>query len=182
MFSLTWRSATSASVLRRTPTSLLRPCAVSRTSLLTPVRTAHHQKLRNPPRRASQDTHQSPLSARLNRLLYLWRTSSLFRTGVICAGGAGGVFYITNLEVVPGSGRRRFNCISPETERGLAKSSLAAILREHQGDILPEWAPETRMVNRVLERLIPNSGVQDGDQWEVRVVRDSEANAFVLPG
>ena len=96
--------------------------------------------------------------------------------------GGCGVFWLANRETVPGSGRRRFNCISPETEKELAKENLAPVLREFGGKILPEWAPETRAVSRVLERLVPNSGIQDGEQWEVRVIREDIPNAFVMPG
>ena len=64
----------------------------------------------------------------------------------------------------------------------MAKSSFQEVLSQYKGKVLPEWAPETRMVERVMERLIPNSGVSDGEQWEVRVVRDGVANAFVMPG
>ena len=83
---------------------------------------------------------------------------------------------------MPGTGRRRFNWMSAETEKSLAQQNLAPLLQEYRGKILPEWAPETRLVMKVMERLIPNSGVQDGEQWEIRVIKDDQANAFVMPG
>ena len=89
---------------------------------------------------------------------------------------------MANLETVPGSGRRRFNCIGPEFEKNMAKDAVAPILKEYSGRILPEWAPETRMVMRVMERLIPNSGIEDGEQWEIRVIKEDQPNAFVMPG
>ena len=37
------------------------------------------------------------------------------------------------------------------------------------------------MVQRVLNRLIPHSGLQ-GEEWEIHVIDDPEKNAFVIPG
>lgn len=37
------------------------------------------------------------------------------------------------------------------------------------------------MVQRVLDRLIPHSGLE-GDQWEIHVIDDDTKNAFVIPG
>jgi predicted Zn-dependent protease len=51
--------------------------------------------------------------------------------------------------------------------------------------ILPEWDPRTVRVRRVMERLIPFSGLveEEGEKWEVYVVDDPRmVNAFVLPG
>ena len=86
----------------------------------------------------------------------------------------------TNIETVPVSGRKRFNCISPETEAELGKQQYEEVLRQYKGSILPASRPEVRMVKKVLDRLVPNSGVE-GD-WEVFVVQSEEANAFVIPG
>lgn len=39
------------------------------------------------------------------------------------------------------------------------------------------------MVQRVLDRLIPHSGLStDENQWEVHVIQDDTKNAFVIPG
>lgn len=54
-------------------------------------------------------------------------------------------------------------------------------LREYNGKILPPHTKEHRMVQRVLDRLIPHSGL-DGETWEVSVIDDSLKNAFVIPG
>jgi hypothetical protein len=37
------------------------------------------------------------------------------------------------------------------------------------GALLPEWDKRSRMVNRVMERLIPASGLEDVS-WEVHVI------------
>lgn len=118
---------------------------------------------------------------RAQYVAYLWKNSPTFRRATGAVGGAAVLFYVTNLESVPGSGRRRFNCVSPELEKRLAQYGYRQLLEEYRGQILPESAPETRRVDGVLERLIPNSGVHDGN-WEVRVIQDDTPNAFVLPG
>lgn len=55
------------------------------------------------------------------------------------------------------------------------------IMREEGERILPEWDRRVRMVKRVMERLIPASGVSDV-AWEVHVIDSPERNAFVIPG
>ena len=54
-------------------------------------------------------------------------------------------------------------------------------LQQYAGRVLPQWHPNSRMVRRVLDRLIPQSGVQDS-AWEVHVINDPQKNAFVMPG
>ena len=49
-------------------------------------------------------------------------------------------------------------------------------------EILQPSHPDSRMVTKVLQRLIPAAGLE-GQKWEVRVIDDpDEQNAFVLPG
>ena len=118
--------------------------------------------------------------SRFSQIGGLWASSPFFRIGVYSAAGCGGVFYITHIEDVPVTGRRRFNFISPETARQMGLEQYRQVLRQYRGRILPDWAPESQMARRVLDRLIPASGV-DGE-WELHVVRDEQTNAFVLPG
>jgi hypothetical protein len=48
--------------------------------------------------------------------------------------------------------------------------------------VLPDNHPLAQMVNRVLQRLIPQAPIEGAD-WRVHViVDDGNANAFVLPG
>jgi hypothetical protein len=107
--------------------------------------------------------------------------------------GAAGLFYYSNLERVPMSGRMRFNVVGPEYEREMGRSSYHAIAREFQGHILPGFAPEAQRVRRVLARLVeglgklegemaPAPGDTDIENWEVYVVSSDQANAFVIPG
>ena len=96
--------------------------------------------------------------------------------------GVVGIFYISNVETVPVSGRRRFNVISDANEKWLGQMTLDQLLQEYQGQILPESSREHRMAVRVMERLIPHCGLE-GQEWEVRVIDDrGQKNAFVLPG
>ena len=63
-------------------------------------------------------------------------------------------------------------------------------MQEYRGRILPASHPYTRFVDGVLKRLVPHTGMQDGDgngnggiEWEVHVIKDDGMiNAFVLPG
>ena len=111
-----------------------------------------------------------------------WRTSPNFRYGVGAVGlGSGGIYYY-NLEEVPISGRRRFNCISPAWEEQMANSQYEGVMQQFGRQVLPPGHPYSRMVNKVLARLIPAAGL-DGQKWEVKVIDDPEQkNAFVLPG
>ena len=119
---------------------------------------------------------------RAERVYNLWYTNSAFRYGVGAVGLGGGAFYWYNLDRVPITGRRRFNCISPNLEKQISAGGYHQILRQFSGKVLPPGHPYTLMVNRVMERLIPNSGM-DGEEWEVRVINDpDQKNAFVMPG
>lgn len=112
---------------------------------------------------------------------YAWaaRPTFYYEVGGITAVVVGA--YVYNLEEVPVSGRRRFNIISPETEVSMASSMYQQVLQEYQGRILPPHSKEYRQVQRVLNRLIPHSGLE-GQSWEVQVIDDDQANAFVIPG
>lgn len=136
---------------------------------------------------------QGPIRPRYNRPQYnrfgnaqniysLWRTSPNFRYGVGAVGAAGGGFYYYNLEQVPISGRQRFNCISPAREESIAKAQYDSVMQEYGRQILSPNHPHSRVVNKVLQRLIPAAGLA-GQKWEVKVIDDpDQKNAFVLPG
>lgn len=64
----------------------------------------------------------------------------------------------------------------------MAKAHYTAVMQEYGRQILPPSHPDSRMVNKVLQRLIPAAGLE-GQKWEVKVIDDpDQANAFVLPG
>ena len=57
------------------------------------------------------------------------------------------------------------------------------VTAEYNGRVLPPNHPKSKMVRKVLERLVPNSGLDGQGGWEVRVIDDEEnINAFVIPG
>ncbi|KAI1439259.1 peptidase family M48-domain-containing protein [Xylaria sp. CBS 124048] len=107
------------------------------------------------------------------------------RTVVVLSMASALIFYYLNLETVPVSGRRRFNCFSEAKVREASEAQARLIeweLQQKGHHFLPAWDWRTRLVKRVMDRLIPFSGMEDA-QWEVRVIDDPRtANAFVLPG
>ncbi|KAI9786974.1 MAG: hypothetical protein M1835_002911 [Candelina submexicana] len=120
--------------------------------------------------------------SRFNDLRTLWLTSQAFRYGTGLAVVGGGGFYVFNLETVAVSGRRRFNIYSPEAERNDAKGFYEHTLHEFEGQMLPPWHPSSKLVQKVLDRLIPHSGLHNLD-WQIHVIDDpNEKNAFVIPG
>ncbi|KAK5118400.1 hypothetical protein LTR62_002914 [Meristemomyces frigidus] len=99
--------------------------------------------------------------------------------GVITA-GTGGV-YVYNLEAVPVSGRRRFRIIPYSVEAWQGAQMYAQVMQEYQGKLMSPSSKEHKMVERVMERLVPHSGLE-GEEWEVHVINDPMKNAFVIPG
>ena len=64
----------------------------------------------------------------------------------------------------------------------MAQQMYEQVLKEYGQRVLPAWHPDSRLVHKVLDRLIPASGLQD-QPWEVHVIDDKEQkNAFVVPG
>ncbi|KAK7750870.1 metalloendopeptidase [Diatrype stigma] len=118
----------------------------------------------------------------LGRFARSWTT----RTVAAVAAAAAVVFYFANVQTVPVSGRRRFNCFSERFVAAVAEQQVKRIVWEVErqgGRFLGEGDARTRMVRRVMARLIPVSGAGEGTEWEVRVIDDPRtANAFVLPG
>ena len=110
-----------------------------------------------------------------------WAARPTFYAEIGGIGALAGSVYVYNLEVVPVSGRRRFNLISPEMETQLAQEQYALVMQEYGQKILSERDPRTRLVQKVLNRLIPASGLT-GLDWEIHVVDSPETNAFVIPG
>ena len=151
------------------------------------LRTLPHRPLlsRNSLRPLSRQGPQRPQYNRFGnpKAAYdLWLTSPNFRYGVGAVALGGGVFYILNLEEVPVTGRRRFNCYSPAREEAMAQSEYQMVLQQYGRYVLPPSHPHSKLVNRVMGRLITAAGLE-GQNWEVRVINDPEQqNAFVLPG
>lgn len=100
---------------------------------------------------------------------------------VIIGLGASGVYFY-NTDEVEATHRRRFNCVSNARELEIGMESYREILSTERGKILPRNHQLTKMVDGVLQRLLPGVDM-DASDWSVHVIRDdSNANAFVLPG
>eukprot|EP01113_Clastostelium_recurvatum_P018926 TRINITY_DN2230_c0_g1_i4.p1 TRINITY_DN2230_c0_g1~~TRINITY_DN2230_c0_g1_i4.p1 ORF type:complete len:390 (+),score=82.52 TRINITY_DN2230_c0_g1_i4:106-1170(+) len=93
----------------------------------------------------------------------------------------GGGYYLTHLDTVPISGRRRMIDVSPETEKVMGEHAWQEIKEQYKSHILPASSAYSQMVRRVAGPLIEASGLKDLD-WEFIVVEEPQANAFVLPG
>lgn len=99
------------------------------------------------------------------------RSSRLFVAGCV---GAAVAFYVLNTQTVPVTGRRRFNFLSDEVvifSQGDAVGGVIAQVHEQGGRVLPENDSRTLLVKRVLDRLIPVSGLKDLN-WEIFVIDD----------
>ncbi|KAI1402052.1 hypothetical protein F4819DRAFT_455967 [Hypoxylon fuscum] len=118
------------------------------------------------------------------RLRQFVRSPSLHTVVVLSIVGAV-AFYFSNVQTVPVSGRRRFNCFSDESVEAASEAQVKRLIWEVErsgGRFLSDWDPRMAMVKRVMKRLIPVSGMENAD-WEIRVIDDPRtANAFVLPG
>lgn len=97
------------------------------------------------------------------------------RALVVASAVAAVAFYLYNSQTVPVTGRRRFNFLSDELVARAYSRAADAIVRqveEQGGHFLSDWDPRTMLVQRVMKRLIPVSGMDDLN-WEVRVIADS---------
>jgi len=99
-------------------------------------------------------------------------TSRSTKTVVIIAAGSAVIFYFTHLEEVPVSGRKRFMCYSDASVEEQGRVLYNMVMQEAGRAILPSWDPRVRMVNRVMKRLIPASGLEHVD-WEVHVIESN---------
>ncbi|KAG0265308.1 hypothetical protein BG011_005008 [Mortierella polycephala] len=95
--------------------------------------------------------------------------------GAVTVGG--GLYYVTHLEKVPMTGRRRFMDVSVHQEEMMAKEAY----NHYQHQMLPDNHPYTLYVRRIAQRIIRAAGMENLD-WEFHVIHSDEKNAFVLPG
>jgi hypothetical protein len=93
------------------------------------------------------------------------------RTGIIAVVITGGsiIFYVTHLEDVPVSGRTRFICYSDKSVEEEGRLAYRHVMSDYRHAILPEYDARTRQVQRVMNRLIPASGMENVE-WEVFVI------------
>ncbi|CAG8949847.1 hypothetical protein HYFRA_00004174 [Hymenoscyphus fraxineus] len=114
------------------------------------------------------------------QILRTFRNPQTHVVGAAIAGG-GVIFYVIHQEEVPVSGRTRFNCYSDKTVEEHGELLYKHVMAENAGRILPESDRRSRMVNRVMSRLIAASNLENVN-WEVHVIKSNEVNAFVIPG
>ncbi|KAJ5431988.1 Chaperone tailless complex polypeptide 1 [Penicillium cf. griseofulvum] len=143
-------------------------------------------------RRTFFSSHQSPYQQRQNqynrfrgtarrpiayRLVQNAKPHHFVAIGVGISG-----LYLYNTEIVEMTGRRRFNCVSRHQELKMGEESYREVLIAERGKVLPYNHPLTRMVDGVLQRLVPQAPIEGAD-WKVHVIKDDGMlNAFVLPG
>jgi predicted Zn-dependent protease len=146
----------------------------SRGFFTTPSRSARYYQ-------RSNQSHSYSRFQNTTNAFYRWsqRPTFYLEAGGVAAGIGG--FYVYNLETVPVSGRKRFNIFGPEYEKEMAQGEASTMLNQFGGKLLSDWDPRVRQVKRVINRLIPVSGLADLN-WEVYVVESEMVNAMVVPG
>jgi hypothetical protein len=106
--------------------------------------------------------------------------SPSFKWIILLSAGSATIFYFTHIETVPVSGRKRFNCFSEESAEAQGEMAYRQILEQEgrQGKILGDLDSRTRMVHRVMARLIEGgdlgTGAAEGKPvgWEINVIHD----------
>ncbi|KND01294.1 uncharacterized protein SPPG_03104 [Spizellomyces punctatus DAOM BR117] len=109
-----------------------------------------------------------------------WQNKT-FLMWTAAGGGLFGAYYVSHLETVPITGRKRFIDVTPQQEKMMAKQAFQQVMAQYGPKILPSWHPYSLFVRRVAERLIKVTGMSNL-HWEVYVIEDPQKNAFVLPG
>ncbi|KAJ7255792.1 peptidase family M48-domain-containing protein [Mycena haematopus] len=77
----------------------------------------------------------------------------------VTAGLLAGGFYVSHLENVPETGRRRFMAVSKKQEELLRQQALQETLDQFRGRILPLEHPLTQQVRRITRRIITASNL-----------------------
>jgi len=90
-------------------------------------------------------------------------------------------------------GRSQTLGLTPRQELAVGRQSYAKVLEELQGKLLPPDGPETKRCRRVMMRLAEAAEIEPLQreinlrvwgyrfEWEVRVAREQQINAFCLP-
>jgi len=85
-------------------------------------------------------------------------------------------------EKVPISGRRRWNIMNAGVETWIGNQEYEQLLAEYERQIVDVNDPRARLVRKVMDRLIPTSGLMADKQWTIHLIESEQQNAFVLPG
>ncbi|KAK3672009.1 metalloendopeptidase [Recurvomyces mirabilis] len=110
-----------------------------------------------------------------------WAARPTFYREVGLLAGGTATLYVANLEKVPVSDRYRFRIIPYSWEAWQGQQMYQQTMQEFGRKLMPPTSREHRMVQAVMERLIPHSGLE-AEEWEVHVIDDPMKNAFVIPG
>jgi len=132
--------------------------------------------------RTSQTLHKNLFRAKT----YLPNAQTLRRGRnllLIVGSGASLIFWATHQEVVPITGRRRFNCISSDDPQLLEMGDgfYLEVLKMYRGKILPVDHPISVKIREIVSRIVEVSG-KTHLNWRCVVVDSEETNAFAVPG
>lgn len=90
----------------------------------------------------------------------------------------GAVYYFSNQEVVPMTGRKQFVDMSVEQEQALGLQSYAAVLSQEDVITRGPEADQVRSVGARIAKVVEGPGFD----WEFNTIRSPQINAFCLPG
>jgi hypothetical protein len=79
-------------------------------------------------------------------------------TGTV--GGLRGVYYVSHLETVPVTDRRRFIDVTPKQEEKIAQQAYNEIMKQYGRRILSPYDHRTQFVKRVAQQIVSVSGMQ----------------------
>ncbi|KAH8170582.1 peptidase family m48 domain-containing protein [Sarocladium implicatum] len=180
--------AASRFLRRPSPTSNRTLLLLLRTSSPLPPRFQQHRLLSSTARLAARYPNREPITIRTTAREISSepiKTILITRRYIIGVVAAAVVVYFAFSQTVPVTHRRSFNVVSDrlvEWWNGNLAEKIIADVHRQGGKFLPERDPRARAVHRVMQRLIPYSGIADQD-WQVFVIHDDRtANAFVIPG
>ncbi|CAG8581360.1 5376_t:CDS:2 [Paraglomus brasilianum] len=96
-------------------------------------------------------------------------------------GGFFGYYYLSHLEEVPITNRKRFMNVSPKQEEYMTQQAYKEVMSKFGHRILPARHPDSKFVKKVAEKIIKVSPIEHLN-WQFHVIASDEKNAFVLPG
>lgn len=112
---------------------------------------------------------------------HVHRNPRRLAVSVVLMTGLAGVYYVTHLDTVPVTGRRRFLAVTPAQEEALGESGFQQLLLQFKGQILPPSHPWSRRIEAIGRRIVAVSPLHDRP-WTFHVIDSEMANCFVLPG
>ncbi|WP_416877818.1 M48 family metallopeptidase [Litorimonas sp.] len=106
---------------------------------------------------------------------FRWPIMVLFAIGAA-------IYYFTNQEEVPFTGRQQLRTMEPEQEMQLGLQSYEQILADNRQNLVMsgEIYDATQEIGRRIAEAAANE--DPGFDWTFNVIRSDQANAFALPG